>query len=59
MKVLGLYAGGKLWFCGFFNGFFNVFHLTNNALTFWKCARGGFLTLVTFAKDFKGVKEGL
>ena len=51
--------GGKLWVCGFFIGFLNVFHLTNNALTFGNAPEAGFLTLVTFAKDFKGVKEGL
>ena len=52
--MIRLYARRKLWVCGFFIGFLNVFHLTNNALTFGNAPEAGFLTLVTFAKVFKG-----
>ena len=53
--MLRLYARRKTLGCGFFNGFSMFSFKTNNALTFWKCARGGFFRLwVIFAKVFEG-----
>lgn len=57
--MLRLYARRKTLGCGFFNGFSMFLFKTNNALTFWKYARGGFFRLwVIFAKVLR-VKEGL